>query len=134
MILIVGGTCQGKAEYARKLACELAGRHEPQVVDGMQHRWEDVPEKLLSGKLCVLNLHGFVRQLMEEGLEPDGFVRQLLTCPPEIVTLDEVGNGIVPLKRKDRDYREAVGRAGQLLAAEAQQVCRMVCGIPVRIK
>ena len=48
--------------------------------------------------------------------------------------MDEVGCGIVPLSREDRDYREAVGRAGQKLAEAAREVWRIQCGIPVRIK
>ena len=48
--------------------------------------------------------------------------------------MDEVGCGIVPVERLERDYREAVGRAGQLLAQNASQVFRVICGIPVRIK
>lgn len=107
MILIVGGSCQGKAEYARSLAPE---------------------------KDCLLNFHGFLRQVMEGGGDTDAFTKEVIRERPEVVTLDEVGNGIVPIEAKEREYREAVGRAGQMLAAEADQVIRMVCGIPVRIK
>ena len=60
--------------------------------------------------------------------------RQLLTDPPAVITLDEVGCGIVPLEKSERDYREAVGHAGQMLAAAAAEVYRMQCGIAVRIK
>ena len=54
--------------------------------------------------------------------------------PPAVITLDEVGCGIVPLEKTERDYREAVGHAGQMLAAAAAEVYRMQCGIAVRIK
>ena len=48
--------------------------------------------------------------------------------------MDEVGGGIVPVDPEDRIYRELVGRAGQRLAKEAEQVHRVLCGIGVRIK
>jgi len=51
-----------------------------------------------------------------------------------LVTLDEVGCGIVPMEKREREYREAVGAAGQLLASVADQVYRVLAGIPVRIK
>ena len=38
------------------------------------------------------------------------------------------------LEETERDYREAVGHAGQMLAAAAAEVYRMQCGIAVRIK
>ncbi|MFR5732713.1 MAG: bifunctional adenosylcobinamide kinase/adenosylcobinamide-phosphate guanylyltransferase [Clostridium sp.] len=56
------------------------------------------------------------------------------TDPPAVITLDEVGCGIVPLEKSERDYREAVGHAGQMLAAAAAEVYRMQCGIAARIK
>lgn len=145
MILIVGGACQGKADYAWKLAVQRAesdrgpGQMQKtapdretfltQAADGLRDRWEQV-----KGKAWVLNLHGFVRKFLENGVEPDDFVRLILEQRPELITLDEVGSGIVPLAREDRDYREAVGHVGQLLASEAQQVYRVIYGIPVRIK
>lgn len=47
---------------------------------------------------------------------------------------DEVGCGIVPMEKSERDYREAVGHAGQMLAAAAAEVYRVQCGIAARIK
>ena len=51
-----------------------------------------------------------------------------------MITLDEVGCGIVPLEKSERNYREAVGHAGQMLAAAAVEVYRVQCGIAARIK
>lgn len=131
MILIVGGSCQGKAEFARSLL-RKRGYEEAssgKEADGMTDSWQQAFEKT-----CLLNLHGFLRQVLEAGQDMDGFIRQILNAMPEAVTMDEVGCGIVPVEKRDRDYREAVGRAGQSLAAEAAEVYRMVCGVPVRIK
>jgi adenosylcobinamide kinase / adenosylcobinamide-phosphate guanylyltransferase len=51
-----------------------------------------------------------------------------------IVVSSEVGLGIVPEYPLARVYRDALGRANQLLAADADAVYLMVAGIPVDVK
>ena len=51
-----------------------------------------------------------------------------------MITVHEVGAGVVPLAAEDRAFREAVGRVLCVIAREAEQVTRCVCGIGVRIK
>ena len=59
----------------------------------------------------------------------------LLTYRQDIILImDEVGLGIVPLQREDRDYRELVGRAGCFLAKRASKVERVLCGVGQIIK
>ena len=48
---------------------------------------------------------------------------------PDILICDEVGSGIVPLERKDRIYREAVGRVLCAAVAKSDRVERILCGI-----
>lgn len=108
MILIIGGSHQGKASFARQLAGEEDG--------------------------LVLNYHRILRRAFLEGRDTEEETRALIRRHPAVVTMDEVGCGIVPLEREERDFREAAGRAGQMLAREAAVVYRMICGIPSRIK
>lgn len=51
-----------------------------------------------------------------------------------IVISNEVGMGIVPAYPLGRVYRDALGRANQRLAAEADEVLFMVAGIPMKVK
>ena len=51
-----------------------------------------------------------------------------------IVISNEVGLGLVPAYPVGRTYRDALGRANQRLAAEADEVVLMVAGIPLKIK
>ncbi len=51
-----------------------------------------------------------------------------------IVVSNEVGLGLVPPYPLGRLYRDALGRANQRLAAEADTVLFMVAGIPMRVK
>ena len=46
----------------------------------------------------------------------------------------EVGSGVIPMDKADRDWREATGRLCCALAQEATAVIRIVAGIPVALK
>lgn len=51
-----------------------------------------------------------------------------------IVVTNEVGMGIVPAYPLGRVYRDLLGRANQQVAAGADEVYLVVCGIPVELK
>lgn len=51
-----------------------------------------------------------------------------------IVVTNEVGLGVHPPTQLGRWYRDALGRANQLLAASAVEVVLMVSGIPLRVR
>ena len=52
----------------------------------------------------------------------------------EILIATEVGGGVVPMDPKQRADREAAGRLACLLAARAECVVQMFCGIPTVLK
>lgn len=52
----------------------------------------------------------------------------------EVVVCCEVGQGVVPIDAREREWRERVGRTCCTLAQHACKVVRMVCGIPVILK
>jgi adenosylcobinamide kinase/adenosylcobinamide-phosphate guanylyltransferase len=51
-----------------------------------------------------------------------------------IVVTNEVGMGIVPAYPLGRQYRDLLGRANQQVAAAADEVYLLVCGIPVELR
>ncbi len=51
-----------------------------------------------------------------------------------IIISNEVGLGLVPPYPLGRVYRDALGRANQRLAAEADEVLFMVAGLPLKLK
>ena len=51
-----------------------------------------------------------------------------------VVIATEVGGGVVPMEPEQRAAREAAGRLACLLAARADCVVQMFCGIPTILK
>ena len=52
----------------------------------------------------------------------------------DLVLATEVGGGVVPMDPQERTAREAAGRLACLLAARAECVVQMFCGIPTVLK
>ena len=113
MILVVGPAASGKLEYVRSL-----GYGDAQIADGRMG-----PEPVIA------NLQAIV------AADPQGAPALLdELAAKELVTCDEVGSGIIPLDAREREVREATGRLCIELAQRAEQVVRLVAGIPTRIK
>ena len=68
MILIIGGSFQGKKAYTAQI-CK-----DERILADFQDR---------------------IRAVLEAGEDPEAFTRQILVTPPAVITLDEVGCGIV---------------------------------------
>ena len=110
MILVVGGSYQGKTEFAR----------------------EQFPNaKYLN------QLHAFIKNRLEAGNSQEEIIAEIrkVTSDGEwVVISDEIGNGVVPFDAFDRQWREATGRILISVAKEASEVYKVVCGIGQRIK
>ena len=118
MILIIGGAFQGKKEYAKK----TFGLKEEEFVDGAC-----CGEEELCQAKAVFHLHEFVRRCLKEGRDIGGMAERILQKNPSVILLcNELGSGVVPV--------EATGRLCCRLAAEAEEVHRVVCGIGMVIK
>ncbi len=51
-----------------------------------------------------------------------------------IFVTNEVGSGIIPESEQTRRYRDMVGRCNQKIAADADNVILVSCGIPLTLK
>ena len=109
MKLYIGGAYQGQEELARQ--------ENPSAVI-----WTDFHEAVRKAALA-------------DGQDPRTFAETFCREHPDaVVTANEVGSGVVPMAAEDRAFREAAGRALCVIAREAEQVTRCVCGIGVRIR
>ena len=57
-----------------------------------------------------------------------------LSARYDVVMATEIGGGVVPMDAGQRTAREAAGRLACLLAARADIVVEMFCGIPTALK
>ncbi len=114
MVLIVGGSAQGKLAFARRELGVAA--------------WSD---GTLGEAGCVYGLHRAIRALPEPR---EALASWLAAHPDGVVICDEVGCGVVPLDRDERAWRELVGRICCELAEQAAAVYRVGCGMGVRLK
>lgn len=123
MILITGGAFQGKTAYAQT--------HFPYpVTDGAICDFDEAK----SSKI-LKNYHELVQRLMACGEDALAFTNDLCAANPGcIVLIDEIGCGVIPADKAERIRRETVGRAGCILAQNAETVIRLVCGIPMALK
>lgn len=131
MIFILGGSGQGKEDFARRQFPELEGK---MAVDGRTASWEE----FLNADYGV-NLQEMIRRRLctgekTEAIERD-MARELIEkCPERVLITDEIGCGIVPADAFSRDYREVTGRICCQLSQQAREVWRVTAGIGQRIK
>ncbi|MCL1794865.1 MAG: bifunctional adenosylcobinamide kinase/adenosylcobinamide-phosphate guanylyltransferase [Oscillospiraceae bacterium] len=110
MILIFGGAYQGKLDYAK----QRFASGENEIIDGFD-KW-------------ILELVKIGADIAEE-------VRKFIeTHPDAVVICDDISCGVVPLDSIMRKWREAVGRSLAALSQKSEEVIRLFCGIPTRIK
>ena len=81
------------------------------------------------------HFHLFVRRWMKAGRTKEELTDTLRKRDRELILIcDEVGCGLVPVDAFDRNWRETTGRICCDLAAGADQVHRVICGIGTVIK
>ena len=125
MIMVTGGSFQNKTAYALK----VTGLMESDIIDGAECTEKDALEAK-----GISNYHTFIKRFFLNGGDPLVFTEKLCRRSVEVVIMDEIGCGIVPIDRNDRAIREAVGRCGCIIAENSHTVVRVCCGIPIIIK
>ena len=129
MKLIIGGYAQGKLNYA-VTEYNVAEDH---VFESVLPTSEELEK--LTGTIIVSSLHKWIRKRIKEGGRPEEEISSFVKKNPDcIIICDEIGNGIVPMDPFERVYRERTGRIQVKLAADAEEVERVVCGIAQKIK
>lgn len=131
MEFYIGGYAQGKLAYVKEIHKDA----ELTVTDGA--------ELSLSGDVkteegtypLIDHFHLWVKRLLSAGKDPYEAAERLVNRHPRcIIISDETGNGIVPVEKAERAYRERLGRIQIMLAKEAERVERVICGIGQRLK
>lgn len=135
MELVLGGRASGKTDYVKN-------KYPRTLFYDENTPWEVCSreaERLPAGTALVLNhLHLGILQALQDGKSQEeilAFLEHLCSSASSLVTItDEVGCGIVPMDPAARRFREVTGRISTALAARAETVTRVQCGIPMTLK
>lgn len=124
MIFVTGGTSQGKLQF-------VVEHFKPtSIIDGS----ECITSILINAE-CVINYHLLIKQLMLEKMDTAEFTKKFCAENPNaVIVMNEIGCGIIPIEKGEREWRENVGRCGCIIVEKADTVIRMTCGIPTVIK
>ena len=126
MILIIGGRWQGKLDYARR-RFDLA--------DGDVFACDERTEALDPSYRCLAYVDRWALNRVRAGADPLEVLRaQAGRLAGAIVISTDISSGVVPVDPQMRAWREACGRMNAWLAGQADEVWRLFCGLPQRLK
>lgn len=132
MKLVIGGYCQGKLSYVKN----QEDAKSIFIFDGKLPDTNFLNDTKNNEKTLVINhFHEWVRKKLLDKKNPEEEILDFLIGKKNIVIIsDEIGSGIVPIDKFEREYRERTGRILVKLASLSDEVVRVVCGIGQKIK
>lgn len=150
MKLVIGGAYQGKRAYADRsykvndgwMDGQSGSLEDLQNCRGIDqfHEWikrlifesERTEWKIADSMMPVLRSTEDLSEIEQWAEAFAGWLYQ--NHPGLVIVSTELGCGIVPMEKKDRIWREAVGRICTELAKYSDEVVRVVCGLGMRLK
>lgn len=124
MILIYGGSYNGKTDFAIKkynlkdddiFYCKSA--------------------ELNFSYRTIVGLHIFIRHCVLNNINALDIIKNNLdNIKDKVIICDEIGSGIVPLKKEDRLWREECGKVLQFLSQNCNKVSRIFFGLEEVLK
>ncbi len=127
MIFIIGGAYQGKLDFAlEKFNLEK----------GDVFNCSEQCDEIYTDKKIVNNIDKLVLKLVYDGKSEEEIKTQIndIVANAKVVIYTDHSQGIVPLKKEDRAFREISGRIMTDLALKSKEVYRVFCGIPQQLK
>lgn len=126
MILIFGGAYQGKEEYA---LCN----YDIEKKD-IYYLTETTEEFDFSNK-AFYGLEEWVFGCVKSGIEAKDYIEaNLENFKDKIIIATDISQGIVPMEKEERAWREMMGRTLMYLGKKSDEVVRIFCGIGQKIK
>lgn len=123
MVVIFGGAYQGKIDFAK----ETFNIDDSDIFYCTEDLGIDYSKKVIA------DLHKFVLKCVKEGFE----AKEILgnhDLSDFIFIMDDVSQGVVPMDKDLRAWREMAGRTMLYLSKEADSVYRVFCGLGQQIK
>ena len=126
MKFIIGGSYQGKLEFAREQYA---------LSDQDIFICTEETESIDFEKKCIAYIDKYALNRIRAGVEPaDLFRENIARLDETIVISNDVSSGVVPIDTDLRAWREACGRMNNYLARESDEAWRLFCGLPQKIK
>jgi hypothetical protein len=128
MILVIGGAYQGKLDFVKE---------EYGLTDDDVFTCEETSTAVGFDEKVVDHFERYVFALIKAGQVPERAVGMQLRAERyknRIIICDDISQGIVPMDKTERAWREGVGRTMVKVAEQADKVIRVFCGIPVILK
>ena len=120
MILIIGGTCQGKLDFAKETFA---------ITDRDVYICDS--DRIDFSKRCIYKIEEFTYNYPD----PIGYFQSHREqWDDSILILQDIFCGVVPMGAENRAWRQRTGRLSQYLSREATQVSRIFCGLEQRLK
>ncbi|PAT02235.1 hypothetical protein CI105_02515 [Candidatus Izimaplasma bacterium ZiA1] len=122
MIIYFGGIYNGKLDIVKK--------------DTLVSEYFDISKNSLNEiqKFKVINnIDSIVKILMKANIDPLHYIKNL-NLDDKIITFNINGNGVVPVEKFEREFRDACGNVYKYLIAKAEEVYKITYGLKERLK
>ena len=118
MILIFGGAYQGKLDYAK-------------ANFNVDTIWDCSTGAVPNFEAdCICGIEGYVMECAKNGEDARKYFEENRALwQDSVLVVTDTSQGVVPIDRTVRDFREMNGRLLLWLAGEADRVIRVFCGI-----
>lgn len=124
MVLVFGGAYNGKLDFVKE-----------KFKINNSEIFYCTSDKIDFSKRVICGLHKFTYHNSLNNVNSLEIInKNIELLENKIIICDEICNGIVPLKKEERIWREDTGRVMQYLSKNSQQVFRVFCGIETKIK
>ena len=136
MILVIGGKFQGKLDFVKN-NFDIDEKH---IFDCEKKYLFNITYKNLNStdKFSVVdNLEHYVLRKTEEGLDTKDILVDFMSINFDEKTIficDDVSEGLVPLDKVERQYRENLGKILCYISAHSTDVYNVLYGIGRKIK
>ena len=125
MVLIFGGSYQGKLDFAK----ENFGVSDEDIFVCTQENEIDWSKKVIYNAD-----QAFLRHVRDGKESRDVLAEHLDELKESIIIVNDISQCIVPMEREQRDWREMTGRAMLYISKQADEVYRVFCGLGSKIK
>ena len=126
MILVFGGVYQGKLAYA----LERFNLTESDVYECSSDNFNTPKNKRI-----IYEIDKWILALVKNDIDVEKAMRQFIDGNQDtIVICNDISCGVVPSDAVLRKWREEKGRSMAMLSRKSDEVVRLFCGIPAKIK